>query len=80
MTGYEEEERKALWDWIKAHGVACFWPLLAEMAADRVREVSQIEKPEPGEKMQLAQWTRAQNKLKDLSEWMVLFGPGSDCK
>ena len=78
--GYDKQHRNELWSWINRHGITSFWGALAELAADRIRELSAQEDLSPTQKMVLKQWTRTHTKLEALAEWCEEFGPGTDCR
>ena len=74
----QDSDREVLFSWIRTRGYQTFFDGLAEIAADRAKELDGAE--DRWERLERKQWERTGRKLQELAEWCRQFGPGSDCR
>lgn len=74
----QESDREALFYWMKKKGYQSFFDGLAEIAADRVKELEGAE--DRSQRTEARQWERTGRRLKELADWCREFGPGSGCR
>lgn len=74
----EKSHKEALFNWIVIRGYQNFFDGLAEIAADRVRELEGTEVR--SRRTEMRQWERTGRRLQELADWCREFGPGSGCR
>jgi hypothetical protein len=73
-----EYDREALFRFMGTQGYQTFFDGLAEVAADRVKDLAGTE--DRSLRTEMRQWERTGRRLKELADWCREFGPGSGCR
>ncbi len=74
----QNAHKEALFSWMGVRGYQAFFDGLAEIAADRVKDLEGTE--DRSQRTEMRQWERTGRRLKELADWCREFGPDSGCR